>query len=83
MEESVKIIANDLRARLLDIEREVRRLPKNHEFEGEQAYVGQHHEMLAQAELALRAVEEARMRLGKVLQYGRDGKSIYDTNEAP
>jgi hypothetical protein len=36
-------------------------------------------EAVAQAELAVRAIEEARMRLGKVLQYGvQGGVSKYD-----
>lgn len=35
-------------------------------------------ECIAQAMLALRAVEEARMRVGKVIQYADGGLSVYD-----
>ncbi len=76
-----------LRARLLEIERAVRSLGDHPHLKAvtgkAQAYPGQHGEMIAQSKLALRAVEDARMRLGKVLQYGRDGVSIYDRTEAP
>lgn len=83
MEASVKDIATSLRAQLLDIERQVRGIKDNPEMKGPEAYLGQRGEMIAQSMLALRAVEDARMRLGKVLQYGRDGVGIYDTKEAP
>lgn len=46
-------------------------------------YQGQHGEMIAQAALALRAVEDARMRLGKVLQYGATACPSTDRKEAP
>lgn len=34
-------------------------------------------EMIAQAMLALRHIEDARMRFGKVIQYADNGQSIY------
>lgn len=37
-----------------------------------------HEEIIAQAILAMRHIEDARMRYGKVLQYLWDGVSIYD-----
>lgn len=37
----------------------------------------------AQAMLAVRHLEDARMRLGKVLQYLRDGVSSYDKEQLP
>lgn len=83
MSETVKTIATELRAQLLDIEKRVRAVADHEDFKGEQAFAGQHGEMIAQSKLALRHVEDARMRLGKVLQYGRDGVSIYDRSEAP
>lgn len=58
-------------------------MPDNHTLKGEQSFSGQHAEMIAQSKLALRHIEDARMRLGKVLQYGRDGVSIYDRKEQP
>ncbi len=47
-------------------------------FRSEQAYPDQHGEMKAQIMLAVRHFEDARMRLGKVLQYADNGVSIYD-----
>ena len=35
-------------------------------------------EQIAQATLAMRHIEDARMRYGKVIQYLGDGESIYD-----
>lgn len=35
-------------------------------------------ECIAQAMLALRHVEDARMRIGKVIQYATGGESVYD-----
>lgn len=37
----------------------------------------------AQAMLAVRHLEDARMRLGKVMQYLRDGVSSYDKEQLP
>jgi len=42
------------------------------------AYPGQMDEVLSQTMLALRHCEDARMRVGKVLQYADNGTSIYD-----
>lgn len=83
MKQTVKDIAKELRAHLLEIEKRVRALADHEDFKEPQSFAGQHGEMIAQSKLALRAVEDARMRLGKVLQYGRDGVSIYDRTEAP
>jgi hypothetical protein len=44
-----------------------------------ETFEGQHDEMKAQIMLAVRHLEDARMRLGKVLQYSRDGVSILDS----
>jgi hypothetical protein len=41
-------------------------------------YPGQHAEMIANMTLALRHLEDARMRLGKVVQYAGDGVSKFD-----
>jgi hypothetical protein len=43
-----------------------------------ETYPGQHSEMKAQLMLAVRLLEDARMRFGKVLQYAGDGVSIFD-----
>jgi len=44
----------------------------------EEAYVGQHGEMFANIMLAYRHLEDARMRVGKILQAADDGVSILD-----
>jgi hypothetical protein len=46
-------------------------------------FPGQAGEMLAQAMLAVRHIEDARMRVGKILQYADDGVSILDKQVAP
>lgn len=64
--------------------KQIEKLTRNHVMNNslfrfqEQAYPGQHAEMKEQLMLAIRHVEDARMRLGKVLQYAGDGVSIYD-----
>lgn len=47
-------------------------------FDEEQTYVGQHSEMKANIMLAYRHLEDARMRIGKILQAAGDGVSILD-----
>ena len=44
----------------------------------DQAFEGQADEMIENATLAMRHMEDARMRLGKFLQYAGDGISIFD-----
>lgn len=44
----------------------------------DQAFEGQADEMMEQATLALRHIEDARMRLGKFLQYAGTGVSKFD-----
>lgn len=56
----------------------VRKLKDSEAFKMPDTFPGQRGEMIAQSMLAVRAIEEARMRLGKVLQYAGDGVSIYD-----
>ena len=60
------------------LENRLRLLMRHERYKGEQSYVGQHPEMKAQTMLAVRAVEECRMRIGKILQYSDNGVSIYD-----
>jgi len=47
-------------------------------FDGEEAYSGQHDEMKDNITLAYRHLEDARMRVGKILQAAGDGVSILD-----
>ena len=76
---TVEEICNQTRGELKRMER-LARMIKDREHLGQhtETYEGQHGEMIAQSMLAVRAIEEARMRLGKVLQYAGDGVSIYD-----
>lgn len=78
MEQELKEICDGLRKELLVIETTVRALKNRDDFKGPDAFPGQHGEMIAQSMLAVRHLEDARMRLGKVLQYARDGVSILD-----
>lgn len=49
------------------------------DFRGqEQAYPGQHGDVLGQITLAFRHLKDTRMRIGKVIQYSGDGVSVYD-----
>lgn len=78
-EEYLKEACDRLRGELLTIEKRVRGLKDHHTaFKGADAFPGQHGEMIAQSMLAVRHLEDARMRLGKVLQYARDGVSVFD-----
>jgi hypothetical protein len=67
-----------LRAALMDLEVQARQLKEHPEIKESPTYDGQRGEMIAQSMLAVRDIEAARMRLGKVLQYAGDGVSIYD-----
>lgn len=69
-------LAEEFREELKHIEEEVRRYAKSAiKQAGEPLYdVG---ECIAQATLALRHIEDARMRMGKVIQYAETGKSVY------
>ena len=78
--QNYKDIVFDLRNKLLDIELAVRALPSRIAggIGGDEKI--DWHEVIDQAKLALRHVEDARMRLGKVLQHGRGvgAPSVYD-----
>jgi hypothetical protein len=78
MEEEIDAIARRLRDECKGIERSTRSLKRHGVFDGEEEFEGQHGEMKAHIMLAVRHLEDARMRLGKVCQYAGDGVSIYD-----
>ncbi len=67
-----------LRERIKEDATRVRILMTATVFKGEQKYAGQHGEMKANIMLAYRHLEDARMRIGKVLQAADDGVSILD-----
>ena len=78
MEQTIKDKANDLRAEVLKLGNEVNALHKHAAFGNEQSSAGQHSEMHANITLAYRHLEDARMRLGKVIQASEGGVSCYD-----
>lgn len=80
--EVLKTKVDNLLARLLDVEKEVRLLKDHPDIKEPDTFPGQHAEMVAQAMLAVRHIEDARMRLGKLaLQYGRAGEPFFDWPE--
>lgn len=68
----------DLRLQLKGIEQSIRTIKEHSAIAQPNEYPGQRGEMIAQSMLAVRHIEDARMRLGKVIQYGHDGVSVYD-----
>ena len=71
-------ICADLRT---DINRNAARLKSlmcHSGLDGKEEYIGQHGEMRANIMLAYRHLEDARMRVGKILQAAGDGVSILD-----
>ena len=83
IESDVKDTCDTLRAEILAIEKRVREIREHSALRGEQAFRWQHDEVVANAMLAVRHLEDARMRLGKVIQYARDGVSVFDKPGAP
>ena len=80
-EETLKAKCDRLRTTLRAVELEARSIKDCREVTG--AGLGVPGEVIAQSMLAVRHLEDARMRLGKVLQYSGDGVSIYDAAKAP
>ena len=67
-----------LRGEIQDLATQVRDLKDHSLFEGgREGFPGQFGEMKANVMLAYRHLEDARMRLGKVMQPIRGGESIY------
>jgi hypothetical protein len=77
----LKTVCETLRAELLSIEKAARAIKDHPAIKQPDTFPGQHGEMIGQSMLAVRHIEDARMRIGKVLQYGRDGVSIFDRPE--
>lgn len=67
----------ELRAFIVKLEQAVGSLHNSPDFVAEQAHPGQHSEMHANIQLAYRHLEDARMRLGKVVQAFDGGVSCY------
>ena len=60
---------NDMRAECKAIEKKAREMMNADTFRNEQAFVGQHAEMKANIMLAVRHLEDARMRLGVAIRF--------------
>lgn len=77
-EKTLQEYATELRKEFGCREKILRSMKEDKFFDGEEAYPGQFGEVKAQIMLTVRHIEDARMRLGKVLQYAGDGISILD-----
>ena len=82
MEENLESACERLRGNVRDIGKEVKALMDHSDFKGEQAFNGQHGEMKANLMLSFRHLEDARMRLGKVMQQIQGGVSIFDRDKS-
>jgi len=82
---SLKGECDDIRYRIKLLEKDVRELKdkiaKDRRGQ-EDAFSGQTAEVLGQVTIAFRHLEDARMRIGKVVQYSGDGVSIFDKENA-
>jgi len=78
MDAEIKNPCDVLRTDIKEIGERVLALKKASGFRGEQAYADQHSEMKSNIMLAYRHLEDARMRVGKILQAAGDGVSILD-----
>jgi hypothetical protein len=79
MEEDIKELCNRLRAQIQDIGGAVKPMINHSCFNPTDiSYREMHAEMKANIMLAYRHLEDARMRLGKVIQHAEGGVSIYD-----
>ncbi len=78
MEPKFNEVCDGLRTDIIDISNRVFQLKTHFRFREEQTYEGQHGEMQANIMLAYRHLEDARMRVGKILQAAVDGISILD-----
>ena len=67
-----------LRMAILEIDKQVLEMMDHDCYASEQHFYRQHAEMKSNTMLAYRHLEDARMRLGKVMQQIQGGTSIYD-----
>ena len=77
-ETSMKILCDDLRSTLKFTAERVMALKSHSDIRAENEYPGQRGEMKANIMLTYRHLEDARMRVGKILQAAGDGISILD-----
>jgi hypothetical protein len=78
MDENLEETCNRLRNDIKGGADNVKELMRHNVFYNTEDYDGQHSEMSANIMLAYRHLEDARMRVGKILQAAGDGVSILD-----
>ena len=78
MPKTLEECLNEMRATLKEIEMQARAIVTSDDLKAENTFENQRGEQKAQAMLAVRHIEDARMRLGKVIQYNGTGVSCYD-----
>ena len=78
MEEHFEELCNELRKEIKETGDKVKALLAHPEFKNEQAYLNMHSEMKANIMLSYRHLEDARMRVGKIMQALQGGVSILD-----
>ena len=78
MEKELEKQCHKIREEIRDLVSRTSNLKKHIAFRGSQAFIGQHAEMMANIMLSYRHLEDARMRLGKVMQQIQGGVSIFD-----
>jgi len=85
MEENLEKRCEMLRGDIRDIGTVVKELMTHNTFKGQvstELFIGQHAEMKANIMLSYRHLEDARMRLGKVMQQIQGGVSIFDREKS-
>ena len=77
-ETPLKEMCDEIRVEIKQIGDKVHALLTHSDCEAENEYIGQRAEMKANIMLTYRHLEDARMRVGKILQAAGDGVSILD-----
>lgn len=80
-ESTVQEICDKLRVDIMRQGNLLLALKTHSDFSKDENYMGQLSEMLANIMLAYRHLENARMRVGKILQAAGDGVSIFDKQD--
>ena len=81
MNETLESQCEKLRGNIKDTADEVKALTQSDAFDEEEEFSGQFAEMKANIMLSYRHLEDARMRLGKVMQQIQGGISKYDKDD--
>ena len=83
MEEEMMIepLCTETKNEIRDLGAKVIALKDHSVFKDEQSFDNQHGEMIANIMLSYRHMEDARMRIGKVMQQIQGGVSIFDKQE--